>query len=154
MSFFSPLVAAASSAMQVAAATAAPLGATGATAATGSTAATVLKKGLTPTSNATLSPDILKALQNVQSGHASAIALKLPWLTHTFAGLFVACAVGLIFLLAVQTTKQEGLSGTIGGRVESTYRPRLGFDQQLARLTSYVALTMVFFAVVLSITGI
>jgi len=153
MSFFSPLVAAVSSAVQVAAATAAPLGATAAKAATGSTAATVLKKGLTPTSNATLSPDILKTLQ-AQATHQSGFALKFPLVTHAFAALFVVCAVGLIFLLAVQTTKQEGLSGTIGGRVESTYRPRLGFDQQLARLTSYVALTMVFFAVVLSITGI
>ncbi len=148
ISFLSPLIAAASSAVQVAAATAAPLGATG------STAATVAKKGIVPTSNATLSPDILKALQNAQTGHQSGIALKFPWLTHGVAGLFVVCAVGLIFLLAVQTTKQEGLSGTIGGRVESTYRPRLGFDQQLARLTSYIALFMVFFAVVLSITGI
>jgi preprotein translocase subunit SecG len=59
-----------------------------------------------------------------------------------------------VLLLAVQTTKQEGLSGTIGGRVESAYRPRLGFDQQLQRLTSFVAIGMVFFAVILSITGI
>jgi len=76
------------------------------------------------------------------------------WLTHTFAGLFIVVALSLIVLLAVQTTKQEGLSGTIGGRVESAYRPRLGFDQQLARLTSYVAIGMVFCAFLLSITGI
>jgi protein translocase SecG subunit len=131
--------------VQVAAATAAPLGAA---------AATTVKQAVAPKSGATLSPDILKALQNAQTGHVSAFALKFPWLTHAFAGIFVLCAVGLVFLLAVQTTKQEGLSGTIGGRVESTYRPRLGFDQQLARLTSYVAICMVFFAFVLSITGI
>ncbi len=41
------------------------------------------------------------------------------WLTHTLAGLFIVAAVALIGLLAVQTTKQEGLSGTIGGRVDS-----------------------------------
>ena len=86
--------------------------------------------------------------------HHSVIATNMPWLTHTMAGIFVICAVGLIVLLALQTTKQEGLSGTIGGRVESAYRPRLGFDQQMQRLTSYVALTMVFFGVALSITGI
>jgi len=86
--------------------------------------------------------------------HKSALAANAPWLTHTFAALFLILAVGLVVLLAFQTTKQEGLSGTIGGRVESAYRPRLGFDQQLARLTSYVAIGMVFFAVVLSITGI
>ena len=107
-----------------------------------------------PNAGATLSPDVLKQLQAFQYAHKSALATNAPWLTHTFAGLFLICAVGLVVLLAFQTTKQEGLSGTIGGRVESAYRPRLGFDQQLARLTSYVAIGMVFFAVVLSITGI
>ena len=57
-------------------------------------------------------------------------------------------------LLAFQTTKQEGLSGTIGGRVESAYRPRLGFDQQLARLTSWVAIAFVFFGFLVSLSGI
>ncbi len=107
-----------------------------------------------PNATATLNPDVLRQLQAFQFAHKSGLAANAPWLTHTFAGLFITMAVSLIVLLAVQTTKQEGLSGTIGGRVESAYRPRLGFDQQLARLTSYVALSMVFFAVILSITGI
>jgi protein translocase SecG subunit len=107
-----------------------------------------------PTAAATLSPEVLKQLQAFQYSHKTGLAASAPWLTHTFAALFVVLAVGLVLLLAVQTTKQEGLSGTIGGRVESAYRPRLGFDQQLARFTSYVALSMVFFAVILSITGI
>ena len=106
------------------------------------------------TSSATLSPQILQQLQNLNLGHKSALAQHAPWLTHTFAGIFALLAVGLIVLLAFQTTKQEGLSGTIGGRVESAYRPRLGFDQQLQRLTSYVAIGFVFFALVLSISGI
>jgi protein translocase SecG subunit len=108
-----------------------------------------------PKAAATLSPDVLRQLQNFQfNAHKSPLALNAPWLTHTFAGIFVVSAFGLVVLLAVQTTKQEGLSGTIGGRVESAYRPRLGFDQQLARFTSFVALTFVFFALVCSITGI
>lgn len=63
-------------------------------------------------------------------------------------------AVALIFLLAVQTTKQEGLTGSIGGRVESAYRGRLGADEQLQRITAYVAVTFVVTAFVLSLTGI
>lgn len=82
------------------------------------------------------------------------LALNYPWLTHTFAGIFVILAVSLVLLLAFQTTKQEGLSGTIGGRVESAYRPRLGFDQQLTRLTSWVAIGFVFFGFLLSLSGI
>ncbi|GAC1348746.1 MAG: hypothetical protein NVSMB19_00380 [Vulcanimicrobiaceae bacterium] len=107
-----------------------------------------------PNPSATLNPAVLKQLQAFQFAHKSGLAANAPWLTHTFAALFLLLAVALVLLLAFQTTKQEGLSGTIGGRVESAYRPRLGFDQQLARLTSYVAIGMVFFAVILSITGI
>lgn len=77
-----------------------------------------------------------------------------PWLTHTVAGIFVACAIGLVVLLAVQTTKQEGLSGTIGGRVESAYRGRLGAEEQLKRLTAWVAVLFVVTAFILSLTGI
>ena len=145
MSFVSPFLAAAAPVIaQAVAATAAPAGA--------------LKKALAPVSSATLSPQnqaaLAQSLSSFQFAHKSPMALNYPWLTHTFAALFVFCAVGLVALLAVQTTKQEGLSGTIGGRVEAAYRPRLGFDQQLQRLTSVVAIGMVFFGVVLSLTGI
>jgi protein translocase SecG subunit len=82
------------------------------------------------------------------------LAENFPWLTHSFAAIFILLAISLIVLLAFQTTKQEGLSGTIGGRVESAYRPRLGFDQQLARTTSWVAIAFVFFGFLLSLSGI
>jgi protein translocase SecG subunit len=125
-------------------------GPAGAPAALATAAAGTIKPGTT----ATLSPEILKQLQSFQYAHKTPLQINAPWLTHAFAAAFLVLAVGLILLLAVQTTKQEGLSGTIGGRVESAYRPRLGFDQQLQRLTSFVAIGMVFCAVVLSITGI
>ena len=102
----------------------------------------------------TLSPELQRQLQGFQFAHKTPMQTNFPWLTHTLAGLFLILAIALVALLAAQTTKQEGLSGTIGGRVESAYRPRLGFDQQLARLTSYVAIGMVFCAVLLSISGI
>ena len=86
--------------------------------------------------------------------YVSPLALNYPWITHTLAAFFVIAAVSLVILLAVQTTKQEGLSGTIGGRVESAYRTRMGGDQQLARLTSYIAIGFAFCALLLSLTGI
>ena len=76
------------------------------------------------------------------------------WFTHAVAGVFLLCAVLLIVLLAVQTTKQEGLSGTIGGRVESAYRGRLGAEEQLKRFTGMVAVAFVITAFILTITGI
>jgi protein translocase SecG subunit len=82
------------------------------------------------------------------------VAQHLPWLTHGIAGIFIISAVALVFLLAIQTTKQEGLTGSIGGRVESAYRGRLGADEQLKRLTGFVAAAFVISAFILSLTGI
>jgi protein translocase SecG subunit len=58
-----------------------------------------------------------------------------------------------VVLLAVQTTKQEGLSGTIGGRVESAYG-RMGADEQLKRVTGFAAVVFVLSGFILSLTGI
>ncbi len=80
--------------------------------------------------------------------------LHASWFTHGIAGIFVLCCILLIVLLAVQTTKQEGLSGTIGGRVESAYRGRLGAEEQLKRLTGMIAVGFVISAFILTITGI
>jgi protein translocase SecG subunit len=84
----------------------------------------------------------------------TAIAQHFGWLTHGIAGIFLISAVALVFLLAVQTTKQEGLTGSIGGRVESAYRGRLGAEEQLKRLTGFVAVVFVVTAFILSLTGI
>jgi protein translocase SecG subunit len=84
----------------------------------------------------------------------TAIALHAPWLTHGVAGIFVIAAVLLVGLLAVQTTKQEGLSGSIGGQVQSAYRGRLGADEQLKRATGFIAVVFVVSAFILALTGI
>jgi protein translocase SecG subunit len=107
---------------------------------------------------ATLSPQqqvqFQQQLQHALNPSRSAIAMNVPWLTHVFAGIFIFSAVLLIGLLAIQTTKQEGLSGTIGGRTESAYRGRFGGDAQVARFTAYVAISFIFFGTLLSLTGI
>jgi protein translocase SecG subunit len=77
-----------------------------------------------------------------------------PWLTHGIAGIFIIAAIALVFLLAIQTTKQEGLTGSIGGRVESSYRGRLGAEELLKRWTGVAAVVFVATAFVLSLTGI
>lgn len=116
----------------------------------------VLAVAATPLKSATASPTLNPAVaaQLQLANHRTPLAQNLPWLTHTFAGIFVVAAVLLIIMLALQTTKQEGLSGTIGGRMESSYRGRLGGDAQMARFTTYVAVTFVIFGTLLSLTGI
>jgi len=81
------------------------------------------------------------------------LAQNFPWLTHTLAGLFIVLGVLLVVLLAIQTTKQEGLSGTVGGRVESATR-RLGLDAQIASVTRTVAVLFVLVETLISISGI
>ncbi len=75
------------------------------------------------------------------------------WLTHTLGALFVIAALALIILLALQTTKQEGLSGTLGGRVESAYG-RPGAEEQIKRVTGVAAVAFVVIGTILSLTGI
>ena len=104
----------------------------------------------------TLAPALPPAAQNYQPTvvQQSWLAAHAPWATHAFAGIFIAAGLALVFLLAIQTTKQEGLTGTIGGRVESAYRGRLGLEENLKRVTTFVAVVFVLFATILSLTGI
>ena len=119
---------------------------------------TVLLAAATPAAKATAAAAQipLSALQNLNLKYQAQTPLQqhAPWLTHTLAGLFMIAAVALIIMLAVQTTKQEGLSGTIGGRVDSAYRGRLGFDGQIARFTGIIAITFVVVATLVSLSGI
>jgi preprotein translocase subunit SecG len=124
---------------------------------------TVLLAQVTPVAKATaaaikLTPQQLQQMLQSQPAltyqHQSPLQQHAAWLTHTLAGGFILAAISLIALLAVQTTKQEGLSGTIGGRVDSTYRGRLGFEGQIARVTGGVAITFVIIATLVSLSGI
>jgi protein translocase SecG subunit len=111
-------------------------------------AATVLPQGAVP-------PNAPAALPVVPTPAPTTwFSQHVPWLTHGIAGIFIVAAILLIFLLAIQTTKQEGLTGSIGGRVESAYRGRLGAEEQLKRWTGVVAVVFVASAFVLSLTGI
>lgn len=117
-----------------------------------------------PTAKASLSPEQMAKLRQALQTQAPPVQtapqpftwfqVHAGWLTHTVAGLFVIAAIALVALLAAQTTKQEGLSGTLGGRVESAYRGRLGAEEQIKRLTGIVAGTFVIAGLILSLTGI
>lgn len=124
---------------------------------------TVLLAATVPVAKATaaaikLTPQQLQQMLQNQPAlnyqHQTVFQQHAGWLTHTLAGFFVIAAISLIGLLAVQTTKQEGLSGTIGGRVDSTYRGRLGFEGQIARVTGVVAIAFVVVATLVSLSGI
>lgn len=52
----------------------------------------------------------------------------------------VILSLGLIALVMLQTTKSEGLSGTIGGKATSTFKGKPGVDDKLAGLTRTTAI--------------
>ncbi len=83
---------------------------------------------------------------NFQFNPVSA-ASQHPVLLLIVQTLFITVAAAMIVLMSMQTTKNEGLSGSIGGRSESAYRGRIGFDQQLTRLTGGIAVAFVFLAI-------
>lgn len=98
-------------------------------------------------------PGPLQVNPGIDYTHLTWFQQHAGWLTHTLAALFILFAVGLIVLLAVQTTKQEGLSGTLGGRVESAYG-RPGAEEQIKRVTGVAAVAFVVIGTILSLTGI
>ncbi len=54
--------------------------------------------------------------------------------------LQVLCAIALIFVIAIQTTKNEGLGGTIGGPVTSSFKGKPGFEERLNEMTRYLGI--------------
>jgi preprotein translocase subunit SecG len=79
---------------------------------------------------------------------ATSFADQHPGLIIAIEVLFMIATIGLIALMSVQTTKTEGLSGSIGGRAEAAYKGRLGFEQQITRVTSVTAVTWIALAVI------
>lgn len=65
-------------------------------------------------------------------------------LNHFFITLQMISAVALIAIVMSQATKSEGLSGTIGGKSESAFQGKPGFEDRLAEITKWSA---VFFMV-------
>ena len=79
--------------------------------------------------------------------HQATFADQYPWAVNLIQALFLVSTVALVALMSAQTTKNEGLSGSIGGRADSAYHGRLGLDQQITRLTTFTASAWIVLAV-------
>lgn len=60
-------------------------------------------------------------------------------------------SVGLIACILMQTSKSEGLSGTLGGHRESVFRGRKGAEDILDRVTTFFAVSFLAIAFFISI---
>jgi protein translocase SecG subunit len=69
-------------------------------------------------------------------------------------GLLIVNILTSLFLIGVvmsQTTKSEGLSGTIGGKSQSSFRGKPGMDDKLNLLTKYAAVGWMLTSVLVAI---
>lgn len=55
--------------------------------------------------------------------------------------LQLVSAAALIILVMSQTTKSEGLTGTIGGKMSSSFRGKPGADEKLSLFTKVSAIS-------------
>lgn len=62
----------------------------------------------------------------------------LAWIV---TALQFVVAIALIVIVASQTTKSEGLTGTLGGKTTMSFHGRPGMDEQIEMYTTYLAYT-------------
>jgi preprotein translocase subunit SecG len=64
----------------------------------------------------------------------------MPWYLWLIWIVQFLVSVGLIIAVVSQTTKHEGLGGTIGGSSSASFRGRPGMEDQIQRITMYLAI--------------
>lgn len=57
-----------------------------------------------------------------------------------FTVVQIISALALIAIVMSQATKSEGLSGTIGGKSESAFQGKPGFEERLGEITKWAAI--------------
>lgn len=67
-----------------------------------------------------------------------------------FIILQMVSAVALIAIVMSQATKSEGLSGTIGGKSESAFQGKPGFEDKLAEITKWAAITFMVMSAIMA----
>lgn len=62
---------------------------------------------------------------------------------------FIVC-VGLVIAVLLQTTKNEGLSGAIGGASKAVFKGKKGFEEVLQEYTNYLAVGFIALSLIMS----
>jgi len=69
-----------------------------------------------------------------------------------FSIVQMVLAVGLIFIVAIQQTKSEGLGGTIGGKVTSSFKGKPAFEDRLNEMTRYIGIGFFVVSIIVAVT--
>lgn len=70
---------------------------------------------------------------------------------NALVGFQVILAVFLIVVVALQTSKNEGLGGAIGGQTSNSFRGKIGRDEQLGMVTKYIAVGFFVISIVVAV---
>ena len=73
-------------------------------------------------------------------------------LTILLSFIQVILAVGLIVIIDSQQTKNEGLGGTIGGRVQSSFKGKPGFEERLTEMTKQMSIAFFVVSILVAVT--
>ena len=67
--------------------------------------------------------------------------------------LFIEALISVAFIVIVmsQTTKNEGLTGTIGGQTSANFKGKPGFEEQLQMYTRYLGIAWFAIAILVGI---
>ena len=65
----------------------------------------------------------------------------------------VIFAIFLIVVVAMQTSKNEGLGGAISGQTSSSFRGKLGREEQLGIVTKYIAVAFFILSIIVAIVA-
>jgi protein translocase SecG subunit len=64
----------------------------------------------------------------------------------------VLLGISLIFIVAIQQTKNEGLGGSIGGRVQTSFKGKAGFEERLNDLTKNLGIGFFVISILVAVT--
>lgn len=67
-----------------------------------------------------------------------------------FVALQMLSAIALIAIVMSQATKSEGLSGTIGGKSESAFQGKPGFEERLSEITKWAAISFMVISAIMA----
>ena len=60
-------------------------------------------------------------------------------------------SIALVFIVAMQTTKNEGLTGNIGGQMTPSFKGKPGMEEQIRSWTIYVSVAWFVLAILIAI---
>lgn len=85
--------------------------------------------------------DVMRRVSIYERDAVEEVAYTVEFAQTIMMVIQILAAIALITAIMSQTTKSEGLSGTIGGKAQSAFRGKPGGEERLASVTKWAAVT-------------